>query len=356
MKKGRYFKDELQRLFIGYAIVPAVLFTLVCGLCFLAVTQYAAQVRSGTGEQVPYSGRTVFLLGSVLVLAAFILMTIWVLNSAKRVTEKKTEDFYRILDVMEKTAKGDLSGTIQIENDSEFRLIADTYNETMASLKRQMENNRRMAELLAFSQVKQLESQFNPHFLFNTLENIRYMCRIEPTVAEKMILSLSGLLRYSLDASKEEVTLKEDLAHLENYLLILKYRFNRRFSYRIDISEAVYRCRIPKLILQPMIENSVKYGFGSQENLSVELKAYIHDERLIMICRDDGAGITPGTLREITELLSMEENKSCHSGLYNIHRRIKILYGHPNGVEIRSTEGYGTTLIVTLPVHEEEER
>ena len=350
MKKGRYFKDELQRLFIGYAIIPAVLFTLVCGLCFLAVTQYAAQMGDAAGAYAPRRGLNVFLLGGVLIIAAFLLMTVWVLISARRVTEKKTEDFYRILDVMENAAQGDLSGTIQIENENEFRLIADTYNETIASLKRQMENNKRMAELVALSQVKQLESQFNPHFLYNTLENIRYMCRIEPAVAEKMLLSLSGLLRYSLDGSKAEVTLKEDLAHLENYLLILKYRFNRRFAYRIDISEEVFKCRIPKLILQPMIENSVKYGFGLRENLSVELKAYIHDEKLIMICRDDGAGITPGTLREITELLSKEENTSRHSGLYNIHRRIKILYGHPYGVEIRSTEGYGTTLVVTLPV------
>ena len=150
------------------------------------------------------------------------------------------------------------------------------------------------------------------------------------------------------------MTLREDLDHLENYLTILKYRFNRRFSYEIDVEPQALACRIPKLVFQPMIENSVKYGFGNQETLRVELKVYIHEGRLTMICRDDGVGMTPQTLSELTALLGQKENRSRHSGLYNIHRRIEILYGRPYGVEIRSTEGHGTTLIVTLPANTEE--
>ena len=112
--------------------------------------------------------------------------------------------------------------------------------------------------------------------------------------------------------------------------------------------------RIPKLVLQPMIENAVKYGFGKQLNLTVELKAYIHEGKLMMICRDDGVGIPQETLSELNAMLEQKENTSRHSGLYNIHRRITILYGRPYGVEIRSTEGHGTTLVVTLPVVREE--
>lgn len=292
-------------------------------------------------------------MGGALIITALALMTIWVSFSTKRVTERKTRDFYRILDVMESARDGDLE-QIHIDSDNEFKTIADAYNEMITSLKLQMENNRKMTELVAASQIKQLESQFNPHFLYNTLENIRYMCRIEPEIAAKMVFSLSSLLRYSLDGSREEVTLREDLDHLENYLTILKYRFNRRFSYEIDVEPQALACRIPKLVLQPMIENSVKYGFGNQETLRVELKVYIHEGRLTMICRDDGVGMTPQTLSELTALLGQKENRSRHSGLYNIHRRIEILYGRPYGVEIRSTEGHGTTLIVTLPANTEE--
>lgn len=293
-------------------------------------------------------------LGGALVLTALVGMTAWVLMNSRKVTEKKTEDFYRILDVMEQARDGNLDCAIQTESTNEFRVIADACNEMIAGLKRQMENNRRMTELVAISQNKQLQSQFNPHFLYNTLENIRYMCKIEPSIAEKMVFSLSNLLRYSLDVTKTEVTVREDLTHLEHYLTILKYRFNRRFSYQIEVEPEAMDCRIPKLVLQPMIENSVKYGFGRQENLSVELKIYLHEGKLIMICRDDGVGMTPGMLSELTALLQQEENTSRHSGIYNIHRRIEILYGRPYGVEVRSAEGYGTTLVVTLPAHTKE--
>ncbi len=293
-------------------------------------------------------------LGGSLVLTALVLMAVWMLFNTRRVTEKKTEDFYRILEVMEDAAGGNLERTIEIERDNEFATIADTYNSMIASLKTQMENNQKMAELVASSQNKQLESQFNPHFLYNTLENIRYMCKMEPDIAEKMVYSLSGLLRYSLDGGEAEVTLKEDLEHLENYLTILRYRFNRRFSYKIDVEPEALGCRIPKLVLQPMIENSVKYGFGNQAELTVELKAYLHEGKLIMICRDDGIGMTPQVLSELVSLLNQPENKSRHSGIYNIHRRIGLLYGRAYGVEVRSAEGYGTTLVVTLPEKRDE--
>ena len=298
----------------------------------------------------------VFSLGlsSALIITALVLMTIWVLISTKKVTERETRDFYRLLHVMEMAREGNLDTSLEIESENEFKIIADAYRETIASLKLQMENNRRMTELVAAAQNKQLESQFNPHFLFNTLENIRYMCLIQPETAGKMVFSLSNLLRYSLDGSRTEVTLEEDLEHLENYLMILKYRFNRRFFYVVDVEAEALTCRIPRLVLQPMIENSAKYGFGNQENLKVELKAYIHEDRLIMICRDDGIGMTPGVLSEIQALLEQEENNRRHSGLYNIHRRCRILYGRPYGVEIRSAEGLGTTLVVTLPAQREE--
>lgn len=147
-----------------------------------------------------------------------------------------TEDLYKLLDGMELARQGNLERTGAIDRDNEFKMIAEAYNETITSLKEQMENNQKMTELLALAQTKQLESQFNPHFLYNTLENIRYMCKLEPATAERMVFSLSKLLRYSLDGSREQVTLEEDLGHLNNYLSILEMRFGSRFEYKIDIA------------------------------------------------------------------------------------------------------------------------
>lgn len=288
-------------------------------------------------------------LNIALAVTALLVMTVWVFFSTRKVTEKKTEDFYRILDGMAQAEKGNLDRTIKVESNNEFKTIADAYNSAVAGLKRQMENNQRMAELVAAAQNKQLESQFNPHFLYNTLETIRYMCRIEPEAASRMIVCLSNLLRYSLDTRVTEVTVEEDLEHLENYMGILLNRFGQRLACRIDVQQEALSCRIPKLMLQPMIENAVKYGFGNRDSLVIELKGYIHEENLVMICRDDGEGMTQAVLEEVTALLEKKENTSRHSGLYNIHRRIRLLYGRAYGVEIKSREGQGTTLVVTMP-------
>ena len=259
----------------------------------------------------------------------------------------------RLSGAMSQVQEGDFTVRVPNRRKDEIGELTDSFNymvDKINTLIRQVYQEK-IAQKNA--EVQALQAQINPHFLYNTLENIRYMCRLEPATAERMVFSLSNLLRYSLDGSKDQVTLKEDLEHLENYMTILKRRFGSRLEYQIEVEPEAMDCRIPKLVLQPMIENAVKYGFGSQLNLKVELKAYIYQGNLIMICRDDGVGISQENLSELNAVLEQKENTSRHSGLYNIHRRIAILYGRPYGVEIRSTEGHGTTLVVTLPADRE---
>lgn len=275
----------------------------------------------------------------------------------KRREEKKREECERILRGLKQVQDGNFETEIDAGSDPDLARIAEACNEMIGSLRREQESARRMAELVAAAQNKQLESQFNPHFLYNTLENIRYMCRLDPQAAEQMVRDLSGLMRYSLEDTGGEVILSEDLDHLSHYLAILKCRFGERFQFETEITSQALNCRIPKLVLQPMIENAVKYGFGGKKKeIHVNLKAYCHEGTLFLLCRDDGMGMSQSALKNLAALLEQRENTSRHSGLYNIHRRIGLLYGRPYGVEIRSLEGEGTTLVVTIPVREGEKK
>ena len=202
---------------------------------------------------------------------------------------------------------------------------------------------------MAFAQVKQLESQFNPHFLFNTLDNIRFMTKIDIQAADKMIVSLSRLLRYSIRDVREELTVQEDLDNLQSYLNILQIRFNKRFSYEMDIEEGIQQCLIPKLLIQPLLENAVKYGFVGRDKLHVCIKGYEENGKLGFLCKDNGAGIEEALLEEIRTQLSMEKNTSTHLGLYNIHRRIRLLYKEDYGMQIESTPNEGVTVTLILP-------
>lgn len=282
------------------------------------------------------------------------MMIVAVLISTKGLAVKKTKDLDTIIRGLEKVKEGNLDTHIDISSNDEFETIGESYNLMIDSLKEQIERNIEMGRLVAFSQTKQLESQFNPHFLFNTLENIRFMCKLDPPSASKMVLNLSTLLRYSISNTQEEVTVKEDLVYTENYLSILKYRFNQRFHYAINIPPEVQLCIIPKLIIQPMIENAIKYGFEGKDHLLVEVNGYIEENKLILQCSDDGAGMKPETLAEMKKIIGESTNRSSHSGLYNIHRRVELRYGEGYGIQIESELGCGTFLKVVLPVKYQE--
>ena len=164
-----------------------------------------------------------------------------------------------------------------------------------------------------------------------------------------MIVSLSGILRYTIRDTREEVTLREDLNNLQYYLNILQIRFNKRFKYSIEMGEDIMNCLIPKLLLQPLLENAIKHGFGAKEKLSVLIKGYKITDKLVFVCEDDGAGISSEKLKEIRESLEGEHNGTAHYGLYNIHRRIKLMYKGDYGLDIEGKEGEGTLVRIVLP-------
>ncbi|ROR30526.1 histidine kinase/DNA gyrase B/HSP90-like ATPase [Mobilisporobacter senegalensis] len=292
----------------------------------------------------------------VILIFVFVMITLLVFISTKKMAASKTKDLYKIIRAFEKVKEGNLDTYIEISGNDEFKIIGESYNLMLDSLKEQIENNKEMGKLVSSSQSKQLESQFNPHFLYNTLENIRFMCKLDSTLASDMIFSLSTLLRYSISNTREEVTVKEDVHYTENYMSILKYRFNRRFHYTMDIPSDVMSCIIPKLILQPLIENSIKYGFEGKEQLTVKISAYMEGNNLIMTCWDDGSGMSEKELEEMKQLLLQKTNKSNHFGLFNIHRRVQLKYGDEYGIQIESKQGTGTYLKVVMPIKYEDNR
>ncbi|MDD6203360.1 MAG: sensor histidine kinase [Lachnospiraceae bacterium] len=298
---------------------------------------------------------SIFKWVGVLVVLLFAIILVFFMKGAEKISIKSTRDIDIIADAFEKVKQGDLNNYISIDSSTEFKTIGESYNLMLDSLKEQIEKNKEMIAHMAFAQIKQLESQINPHFLFNTLENIRVMCKIDVVKADKMIINLSTLLRYSISNAEEDVTVRQDMKITNSYLSILKIRFNTRFQYTVDIDEEIMDCVIPKLLIQPLIENSIKYGFGDKENLKVEIKGYREEDHLIFICKDDGIGIEESVLKELQYTLEQPKNRSTHLGLYNIHKRIHLKYNGDYGIRIQSKQGEGTTLTLKLPAYKREE-
>lgn len=285
-------------------------------------------------------------LGGGLLLVVIITMVI----SSYKIATSKTLLIDQIVEAFTRVQEGDLDSRLDIQSNDEFEIIATTYNRMIESIKELMQRNERQVRENTIFQIRELESQFNPHFLFNTLEVIKYAIKIDSQKATSMILALSKILRYSIDYSLSEVELEKDIDYLENYLYIVSQRFGERFSYLIDVANECRLCKIPKLMFQPIIENTIKYGFGDHYAMEVRVKVRLIEKNLVVVVYDDGIGIDEAKLEELKRNLDNEMNQTRHIGLYNVHRRIRLLYGANYGIQLDSSAESGTVIKINLPV------
>lgn len=285
---------------------------------------------------------------SIFLLVVLLIADISVFGAA-RVARIKTAAVDQIIRAFEKVKEGNLDTPLEISADDELSVIGDAYNRMLESLKELIERNNQIARETVYSEIRQLESQFNPHFLFNTLETIKFTVKLEPDIAARMIVALSAILRYSINSQITDVTLGEDLAYIESYLTIQKYRFQDSLFTDIQVGEKAVDCVVPKLILQPVIENAIKYGFGEKEVLTIRIHAHVTDCLHIRV-EDDGDGMTEERVEELRAMLRESPGKGRgHFGLYNIDRRIKLMYGDGYGLDIDSRRETGTTVHMRLP-------
>ena len=286
----------------------------------------------------------------LLIIAVTIIMSAAISSSAGKFSAKKTAIIYQLIDALKQVEDGKLDINLNIESDDEFKSIGHSFNMMLGSIRHLIERHDKMALENNMAIVQMMESQFNPHFLFNTLESIRYLVKFNPKVADKTVVNLSKLLRYSIQNTVDTVRFKEEFDFVKRYIEIMKVRFGERLEFNDNISYEVKEVSVPKMIIQPIVENAVKYGFGENvEVLRIEISAYIEDEKLYIIVKDDGVGIDKDLLKDLVFNLNEKYNSSDHIGLYNVHKRIELLYGIDYGLEINSEAGKGTEVILVLP-------
>ena len=286
----------------------------------------------------------------LLIIAVTIIMSAAISSSAGKFSAKKTAIIYQLIDALKQVEDGKLDINLDIESDDEFKSIGHSFNMMLGSIRHLIERHDKMALENNMAIVQMMESQFNPHFLFNTLESIRYLVKFNPKVADKTVVNLSKLLRYSIQNTVDTVRFKEEFDFVKRYIEIMKVRFGERLEFNDNISDDVKEVSVPKMIIQPIVENAVKYGFGENvEALRVEISAYIEDEKLYIIVKDDGVGIDKDLLKDLVFNLNEKYNSSDHIGLYNVHKRIELLYGIDYGLEINSEAGKGTKVVLVLP-------
>ncbi len=280
-----------------------------------------------------------YLVISFLILLGISALVSWFVSSAVN------RQFYRVIGTIEQIGSGCFSGKIDYDQQDEFAFFYSKLEKMSSDLQNLIHENYEVKLIQRDTQIKALNAQLNPHFIYNTLNIINWTCLEGDTeTTSQMLVNLSRMLRYTAYHTEPFELLKDDLEWLERYLFIMQFRFSERFEVLIDIPETLMNCKVPKLFLQPFVENSIVHGFeNKKEKGLLEIHTEEDGKDIIFYVEDNGCGMSPEKVDEI-----MNGNPDS-IGMANVKQRIQILYGPLYGVECYSQPGEGTCVMVKLP-------
>jgi two-component system sensor histidine kinase YesM len=249
--------------------------------------------------------------------------------------------------------KGDFKVKIKYSSKDEIGKLARTFN----SMARKMNN---LINEVYFDKLKQkdlevqmLQNQINPHFLYNTLESIHMMAKINKDAeTSRMAVALGKILRYSINRNQERVTVREEIEHLKDYIMLQKVRFEDIFDIEVNVDESLNEKNIIKLILQPIVENAVYHGMDSVESGGkIEIIGYEKENNIIFEVIDNGIGMDEKLVEKMNNYINDLDDTMKSIGLKNVNKRIQLHYGSEYGVKVFSKQGIGTRVQVTIPLN-----
>jgi len=202
-------------------------------------------------------------------------------------------------------------------------------------------------ELAYDAELRALQAQINPHFLFNTLNTITSLIRTDPQKARKLVIQFSDFFRKSLEWKEGFITLAQELDYISTYLVLEKARFEDRLDITFDIDNDAQKCILPALTVQPLVENAIKHGFCEQRGLEITIIARLDDTDMHITVADNGKGISK---EELDQVLKFGYGKGSGIGLSNVNERLKSLYGEDHRIRLDSTKGIGTCAYLKIPI------
>jgi two-component system sensor histidine kinase YesM len=269
-----------------------------------------------------------------------------------------TRPLKKLMKSFRKLQEGDFGTRVEVKGEDEFAKIGRTFNTMVANIKSLIEQKYEMNILRKQAELESLQSQINPHFLFNTLNSIKAVIdKKDYRHSSIMVESLSDIFRYSLNRGRHIIKFSEELEHVKKYLYIQQCRFTDRYEVYYDIDEDVLDYNILRLTLQPIVENALYHGLSPKRGKGeLKIAAKTFNDKYYIYISDNGVGIPREELIQINTLL--DNNPDTHNsltpeklGIYNVNARVKLHFGNDYGLRIYSCPGSGTTVRITLPVN-----
>ena len=292
---------------------------------------------------------------SIYVLVALGLIAVALVISSE-IARNITFPIQKLRDSMKRVQKGDFSAAeIEVYSDNEIGSLTRSFNVMTHKIQDLMAQNIQEQEQKRKIELKALQSQINPHFLYNTLDSIIWMA--EGKKNEEVVLmtaSLARLLRQSISIENELVTIGQEIEYVRSYLTIQKMRYKDKLEFEINVDPRITHAQIIRLVLQPIVENAIYHGLKYKESKGMlKVHGYELGERIIIDITDDGVGMDEETLKHIYD----KHKVNYHSngvGVYNVQQRLVLYYGKEYGIIYHSEKGKGTTATVVIPKRQED--
>ncbi|MBS5324807.1 MAG: sensor histidine kinase [Lachnospiraceae bacterium] len=283
------------------------------------------------------------LVASILLLA--------VIGISSIISREITKPIRSLRDSMRKVQNGQFDTHVEVITENEIGSLGRSFNLMTSEIQALMEQNVYEQKQKRKSELKALQAQINPHFLYNTLDSIIWMSEAgENDEVVEMTSALARLLRQSISNDKEEVELEKEIEYVKNYLTIQKMRYKDKLEFFIYVDPRVAHVPIIKLVLQPLVENAIYHGIKYKETKG-NLKIYARpvDGRVEIVVADDGIGMDEDVMEHIFDE-HRKEQKRNGVGVPNVQKRLKLQYGSEYGIRYESVKGAGTKAVITIPV------
>lgn len=293
--------------------------------------------------------RNVFLVGLLGGVAILIC-------TANFLVQLVLRDFYRVINTVTKVKEGDLSIRVPVYATNEIGQLGGQINDMMDTITCLMEDQIKRELLVKDSEIRALQNQINAHFIYNVLESIKMMAEIEERYdISDAVTSLGKLLRYSMKWVSKNVTVREEVDYIKNYLALINLRFDYEIYLSINMPETIWSQEIPKMSLQPIIENAIYHGIEEiAEDTSIYMKGILFEDYCTIEITDSGKGMTEEEVSRLQQKISgvIETSGSSGNGigLKNVQDRIKISFGEPYGISVASRKDCYTKVIVKIPL------
>lgn len=286
------------------------------------------------------------------IMYAFIL--VGALLISRKITQDITQPIQRLCEVTRQAGKGDFAVRASEDSNNELAVLGSSFNRMVEEIGKLVEDIRVEQLNLRATELKLLQAQINPHFLYNTLDTIVWLAEAgKKEEVVWMVSALSNFFRTTLSKGRDYITVGEEESHIRSYLEIQQFRYRDILQYEVRIPEQIGGFMILKLTLQPLVENALYHGIKNKRGMGhIRVTGELDGEKLVFRVWDDGIGMSPERLEQVRRMVRGEdqsEDRSSGFGLFNVWQRLQLNYGEGYGLEIDSVYGEWTESRVTIP-------